>query len=100
MWHNSWSEYGPLKKFVSNRKLYDARIADYCCVAGFIDNNKCRWSEDWVKGLTGFRDLGPALINDEMDNVKWRSNNGQLMDFSMNTVWRDLKTGLNNVKWW
>ncbi|GJV47845.1 RNA-directed DNA polymerase, eukaryota, reverse transcriptase zinc-binding domain protein [Tanacetum coccineum] len=77
MWKDSWNEMGHLSSFVTNKDIYDARIDENCSVAEMIMNN-----------------------DDHEDYVKWKKNNGVLVDFSIKEAWRDLKCVQPTVPWW
>ena len=56
MSNNNWSPIGHLKKFISNRMLYDARLMEDSSVADMIEDGKWKWP-DCFAGILNYLSL-------------------------------------------
>ena len=93
-------EVGHLKKFISNRMLYDARLMEDSSVADMIEDGKWKWPDCWYSQLPILKTVNvPTLQENVMDCVKWRNKDGKVVDFTVKNAWLDLREQMNIVNW-
>ncbi|GJS81536.1 hypothetical protein Tco_0748077 [Tanacetum coccineum] len=70
----------------------DARINEDYSVTDMIEDDEWTWPDQWVENFTILRQFKVPLLNiDHEDDAKWRKRNGQMVEFSIRDVWRDMK---------
>ena len=101
MWYDYWYRTGPLSTFISNKCIYDARMKCNATVADMIENNNWCWPNEWYNKYPILNQIQvPQLVASNNDIVKWRTKAGQLINFSTQKAWDDLKVELPVVKWY
>ncbi|GJS75796.1 putative reverse transcriptase domain-containing protein [Tanacetum coccineum] len=88
----SWSWKKILSEFISKRKMYYSGLSLDCKVANVIENGVWKWR----RGLSMESDClnaiePPCLTEGKKDKVFWKTVSGRHKDFSVNTVWNDLR---------
>lgn len=101
MWYDYWHTAGPLSNFISNKSIYDARISCNASIADMIEENSWCWPNEWYHKFPILNQIQvPNLVAANSDTVKWRSKAGQLINFSTQNAWKDLKEEFPAVKWY
>ncbi|GJW86813.1 RNA-directed DNA polymerase, eukaryota, reverse transcriptase zinc-binding domain protein [Tanacetum coccineum] len=85
---------------VSNRDLYDARLALDAKVADIIINNKWNWPEGWVEDFPELNQIpNPVIDANATDKVCWVNSDNKEVDFSTKVAWLSLRDNDAKVQW-
>nr|GEU82219.1 hypothetical protein [Tanacetum cinerariifolium] len=100
LWFDNWHAICPLSDFISKRKIFASDLSLGCKVADVIRNG----SWEWPSSISNSFDVlsvipPPVLVHDKFDVVRWKSRNGNLCDFSVSTVWDDIRRYGALVPW-
>ncbi|GJZ41300.1 hypothetical protein Tco_0588186 [Tanacetum coccineum] len=83
IWYDQWSTMGILSEIVSNKDIYDARLASNMSVWDMISDNKWRWPNVWIMNHPILANFSVPILNlQEKDISKWKDANGNLINFS------------------
>ncbi|GJZ02027.1 RNA-directed DNA polymerase, eukaryota, reverse transcriptase zinc-binding domain protein [Tanacetum coccineum] len=100
---HKWNELGMINGAkwvpwtVSNRDLFDARLALDAKVADIIINNKWNWTEEWVEDFRELNQiLNPVIDANATDKVCWVNSDNKEVDFSTK---RKLMTQDRIMRW-
>ena len=99
-WHDLWCKEGPLSKFITRRQVYSAGFSNNASVASVVENGQLIFPDEWYGqhgAILPKRQL--ELTNGKEDMVKWRSNKGNLVKFSVNRAWKDLRSQEVKIPW-
>ncbi|GKD25642.1 RNA-directed DNA polymerase, eukaryota, reverse transcriptase zinc-binding domain protein [Tanacetum coccineum] len=90
----------PFSDFVSKRKIFASGLPLSCKVADLINNGAWVWPEVLTNSFDALSIIPPPmLVQGKPDVVKWKSKNGGLYDFSVSTVWDDIRKSNPVVPW-
>ncbi|GJW68268.1 RNA-directed DNA polymerase, eukaryota, reverse transcriptase zinc-binding domain protein [Tanacetum coccineum] len=90
-WHDKWCGQGPLDRFISNRDIYDARLANEASLADVICNGNWIWLDEWVSDFPELNQIPVPDLNQRNDVVKWLDNNNNKGTYTTKTAWRSLR---------
>ncbi|GJU35720.1 RNA-directed DNA polymerase, eukaryota, reverse transcriptase zinc-binding domain protein, partial [Tanacetum coccineum] len=100
LWYDSWHAICPLSDFISKRKIYYSGLSLDCNVANVIENGKWKWPSVLSEEFDGLNAIEPPLlIEGKKDKVFWRTKLGRYKDFSVSTVWNDIRECSVIVPW-
>ena len=101
MWFDNWNELGPLSYVLRHREI---SAAGFNCKDKFKDivtSPDWNWPEEWRSMIPQLANSHvPVMREDRQDQVKWISNNGSVVDFSSQQVWKDLNHFEESVPWY
>lgn len=98
-WYDTWSQHGPLSKFISKREIYDARFKDDENVADLIENGRWVWPNEWYTKFSVLSSISVPALNNEPDQVVWRNKNGHMGVFTLKEVWNDVRINHPVITW-
>nr|GEU71745.1 hypothetical protein [Tanacetum cinerariifolium] len=100
LWFDNWHAICPLSEFISKRKIYYSGLSLDCKVANVIDNGVWKWPRDLSMEFDGLNAIEPPCLTEgKKDKVFWKTGTGRLSDFSVNTIWNDLRVCSDTVPW-
>nr|GEU79886.1 RNA-directed DNA polymerase, eukaryota, reverse transcriptase zinc-binding domain protein [Tanacetum cinerariifolium] len=83
VWYDKWNSYRPIGNFISQRKIYEARLPIDIKVADMIHNQRWVWPNEWTIEFSELVNiLVPDIDNDKDDKVVWVTNAGKKVNFS------------------
>ncbi|GKB89583.1 RNA-directed DNA polymerase, eukaryota, reverse transcriptase zinc-binding domain protein, partial [Tanacetum coccineum] len=92
MWFDNWSEIGPLSQHITYRDLYDERLDNGLKVSDMVDNVGWKWPNDWYEKFPMITSLNvPNITAGIDDKLVWKNNNGMIIEFSVSSVYHDLR---------
>ncbi|GJZ91817.1 hypothetical protein Tco_0663882 [Tanacetum coccineum] len=101
MWFDNWSEIGPLSQHITYRDLYDERLDNGLKVSDMVDNVGWKWPNDWYEKFPMITSLNvPNITAGIDDKLVWKNNNGMIIEFSVSSVYHDLRRQNPIVPWW
>ncbi|PWA72038.1 reverse transcriptase domain, Reverse transcriptase zinc-binding domain protein [Artemisia annua] len=71
MWHDNWSNLGPLNSIVHKRTLYEARMGTNDKVNDLISNGEWMWPNEWNSNFPQLQQLNVPMISDSRDRAMW-----------------------------
>ncbi|GJR56859.1 RNA-directed DNA polymerase, eukaryota, reverse transcriptase zinc-binding domain protein [Tanacetum coccineum] len=91
-WHDKWCQMGPLDRIVSNRDLYDSRLAMDAKIADIITNNRWNWPDGWVEEFPDLEQIPNLVIDAEATyKVCWVNSDNKEVNFSTKVAWLSLR---------
>nr|GFA60769.1 hypothetical protein [Tanacetum cinerariifolium] len=100
LWFDNWHAICPLCDFISKRKIFASSLSLGCKVADVIRNGAWEWPGSISNSFDALSVIPPpVLVHDKFDVVRWKSRNGNLCDFSVSTVWDDIRRYGALVPW-
>nr|GEV66261.1 hypothetical protein [Tanacetum cinerariifolium] len=92
---------GNIYKVIRNaRDIYDERLGDELKIADLIEGNKWKWPDGWEVKFPILKTLQvPMTDNERDDDIKWKDNRGNLVNFSVKAVWEKIREDSPCVKW-
>ncbi|GKE18844.1 hypothetical protein Tco_1426421 [Tanacetum coccineum] len=99
-WHDKWCQMGPLDRIVSNRDLYDSRLAMDAKIADIITNNRWNWPDGWVEEFPDLEQIPNLVIDAEATyKVCWVNSDNKEVNFSTKVAWLSLRDNGSKVQW-
>nr|GFB24883.1 hypothetical protein [Tanacetum cinerariifolium] len=100
LWFDNWHAICPLSDFISKRKIFASGLSLGCKVADVIRNGAWEWPGSISNSFDVLSVIPPpVLVHDKFDVVRWKSRNGNLCNFSISTVWDDIRRYVALVPW-
>ncbi|GKE61037.1 hypothetical protein Tco_1511404 [Tanacetum coccineum] len=100
LWFDNWHAICPLSDFISKRKIHNTGLTLNAKVSEVIVNGSWIWPDCLTSEFDGLFAIDPPIITcDKLDKVLWKTNYGMHMDFSVSTVYDDLRRGNLVVPW-
>ncbi|GJT98779.1 RNA-directed DNA polymerase, eukaryota, reverse transcriptase zinc-binding domain protein [Tanacetum coccineum] len=101
MWFDNWSDIGPLFQHITYRDLYDERLDRGLKVSDLIDNDGWKWPNDWYGKFPMITSLNvPTIAADIDDKLAWKTSKGMITEFSVTSVYHDLRGQSPIAPWW
>ncbi|GJU06423.1 RNA-directed DNA polymerase, eukaryota, reverse transcriptase zinc-binding domain protein [Tanacetum coccineum] len=82
LWYDKWCSNGPIRDFITQRNIYDARLSIDAKVSKMIKDNKWLWPDEWFSNLFEIPNIHIPPLNDQKDKVLWVTNAGHKVYFS------------------
>ncbi|GJV80073.1 RNA-directed DNA polymerase, eukaryota, reverse transcriptase zinc-binding domain protein [Tanacetum coccineum] len=100
VWHDNWFSVSPLREFIGQRDIYDARLCNKCTVNEIINDGRWKWPVEWNSEFVELGQLQvPSLSEDIVDNAVWISSNGQEKKFNISNIWHEMRCNEGKVDW-
>uniref|UniRef100_UPI001CB8E34C uncharacterized protein LOC122584451 n=1 Tax=Erigeron canadensis TaxID=72917 RepID=UPI001CB8E34C len=96
-WYDSWNSLCPLSDHLSPRMITSAGFSLNDKVADIIVDNTWKWTSEWTDRFPNIQI--PVLNTLDLDRLMRKDSNQNLLDFSVNVVWEDLRPQAAVVDW-
>ncbi|GKB24354.1 RNA-directed DNA polymerase, eukaryota, reverse transcriptase zinc-binding domain protein [Tanacetum coccineum] len=90
-WYDRWNDNQTLSNHISKREVCLAGFNDQSKLCDIVYGNRWKWPDDWMVKHNFLLNIHVPTFNDEPDKVSWATNQGKMVKFSTNQVWRDIK---------
>ncbi|GJX01311.1 putative reverse transcriptase domain-containing protein [Tanacetum coccineum] len=89
-----WKTILGLREMVDKGFTHQSRLCD------IVEDNRWKWPEEWVSkyDLLFFSRIPVPILKDIQDKALWVTNKGDMVQFSTNQVWKDIRNDGVKVK--
>ncbi|GKD30933.1 RNA-directed DNA polymerase, eukaryota, reverse transcriptase zinc-binding domain protein [Tanacetum coccineum] len=95
-----WDVNGPLGNFITQRNIYDAKLALDAKISEMINDNNWKCPIEWFNKFPELQSISnPPNLTDKEDRVLWITNAGNKVYFTTKQTWLDLRDELPIVSW-
>ncbi|XP_071694959.1 uncharacterized protein [Rutidosis leptorrhynchoides] len=99
-WYDEWDVKGPIQLIIPRRERYSAGINDQISVHDFNQIYGDHWPNEWRTRFPMVNHIQIPVINDNVDMVKWVTNDKISVDYSTKQVRRDLRVNGSLKDWY
>ncbi|CAI9261358.1 unnamed protein product [Lactuca saligna] len=100
MWYDDWHQLGAFSHVLSPRDITNVGFKITDKVKDVIVNNSWSWPQEWIAIIPQLRDHQLPILNPLVaDRTLWRKRDGQVVEFDIQQVWRDLNFCGQKVPW-
>ncbi|XP_022026078.1 uncharacterized protein LOC110926659 [Helianthus annuus] len=98
-WFDNWHPLGPLSSFLSHRNMCEGDFSRRSKVADIVSNGMWKWPQDWQERFLNLYNSQVIDISDVEDKIIWKTNEGNLIQFTVGDVWMDIREEGAPVPW-
>ncbi|GKD51879.1 RNA-directed DNA polymerase, eukaryota, reverse transcriptase zinc-binding domain protein, partial [Tanacetum coccineum] len=94
-----WNDNQALIKVIRKREVCLVGFNDQSKLYDIIDGNKWKWPDDWLSKYELLQRSHVPKLKDIQDKAFWVTNQENMVQFSTNQVWKDIRSDGEKVKW-
>ncbi|XP_071714591.1 uncharacterized protein [Rutidosis leptorrhynchoides] len=68
-------------------------------VCDIVVGNSLNWPQDWYSRFPILATVNTPILSDPMDQIMWKGNNGENMEYSVKVVWETIRPCAATVNW-
>ncbi|GJS14913.1 reverse transcriptase domain-containing protein [Tanacetum coccineum] len=87
-----WKTILGLREMVDKGFTHQSRLCD------IVEDNRWKWPEEWVSKYDLLQRIPVPILKDIQDKALWVTNKGDMVQFSTNQVWKDIRNDGVKVK--
>ena len=99
VWHDIWKNDQRLSTHISKKDIFYAGLNDTDKLADVIDDSGWKWPAHWSLKYPIITNLEVPELNNMPDKAVWIDKNGNVKDFATSTVWKDVRSEDDAVRW-
>lgn len=100
VWFDKWSNHESLDKTITKRMIHTAGYDLNTTVYAMVVNGEWQWPNTWRDEIDNINTIPCPILNpDRDDKLCWMTKTGELGEFSVNQVWKDIRPEGNEVPW-
>ncbi|MFS8029283.1 putative reverse transcriptase zinc-binding domain-containing protein [Helianthus anomalus] len=91
-WFDNWHTMGPLSNLLTHRNMSENPFTRFAKVSDLIHGDQWRWPQDWQHRFPALFQSPCIPLNPQArDKIFWKTNEGELIDFNVRSVWSDIQ---------
>ncbi|GJT25924.1 reverse transcriptase domain, reverse transcriptase zinc-binding domain protein [Tanacetum coccineum] len=98
-WFDSWSMHSPVIQSITPQNIHAAGFSMQTTLADVVSQNAWEWPLEWVNRYPFIFAMTVPSLNEDNDQVVWKSRLDIIKPFSVGTVWDDIRHHGNIMAW-
>ncbi|GJU34638.1 uncharacterized protein Tco_1182992 [Tanacetum coccineum] len=98
-WFDNWSMHSPVIQSITPRDIHAAGFSMQTTVADVVSQNAWTWPLEWANRYPLIFAMTVPSLNEDNDQVVWKSRLDIIKPFSVGTVWDDIRHHGNIMAW-
>ncbi|GJV42097.1 reverse transcriptase zinc-binding domain-containing protein [Tanacetum coccineum] len=100
-WFDHWCTLSPLANVISSRDIFRGGFDKQSKVCDLIVNDQFAWPQEWLSKYPSLLSVNvPNLSVGVPDSLVWKNGFGIVKQFSVQTVWNDIRPRGVKVDWY